>query len=78
MPAVHIERDGVSYYNSGSWIDEHPTYITIDEEGVRIQEYVEAPDLRDLDESIDHDLVSPELLEDTPLLEEQEYEGVGR
>jgi UDP-2,3-diacylglucosamine pyrophosphatase LpxH len=37
--AMYKEHDGVEYYNSGSWIDERPTYITISEEGVRIREY---------------------------------------
>ena len=33
------EQDGVHYYNSGSWIDARPTYITLSEEGVEIHEY---------------------------------------
>ncbi len=32
-------HDGVWYYNTGCWIDQQPTYITVDEEGVRIHEY---------------------------------------
>jgi len=28
--ALNAERDGVSYFNSGSWIDTQCTYITID------------------------------------------------
>ena len=42
--AVFIEREGVAYYNSGSWADSPPTYLTIDAEGVRIHEYHEPPD----------------------------------
>jgi UDP-2,3-diacylglucosamine pyrophosphatase LpxH len=34
-----VLRDGVEYYNSGSWVDARCTYITIAEEGVRIHEY---------------------------------------
>lgn len=36
---MHQERDGIHYYNSGAWVDAKPTYITIDQEGVRIHEY---------------------------------------
>jgi len=33
--ASHQSRHGVEYYNSGSWIDANPTYLTIDEEEFR-------------------------------------------
>src|SRR6202034_1174733 len=39
--AVHVEKDGVHYYNSGGWVDSKLTYLTIDEEGVRIHDYRE-------------------------------------
>ena len=39
--AMHTEQDGVHYYNSGSWIDARPTYITVGDEGVEIHEYRE-------------------------------------
>jgi UDP-2,3-diacylglucosamine pyrophosphatase LpxH len=39
--AVHVEKDGVHYYNSGGWVDSRLTYLTIDEEGVRIHDYRE-------------------------------------
>jgi len=42
--AMHLE-----YYNSGSWTDAQATYITVDTEGVRIQEYVHAPAIYDSD-----------------------------
>ena len=42
--ALHRHEDGIDYYNSGSWIDERPTYITVGEEGVQIHEYTEQPD----------------------------------
>jgi UDP-2,3-diacylglucosamine pyrophosphatase LpxH len=42
--ALHRHEDGVDYYNSGSWIDDHPKYITVGEEGVQIHEYIEQPD----------------------------------
>ena len=34
--AIHVERDGIHYYNSGGWVDSRMTYLTVDEEGVRI------------------------------------------
>jgi len=40
--ALHKQEDGIDYYNCGAWIDEHPTYITVGDEGVRIHDYVEA------------------------------------
>ena len=42
--AQYCEREGVAYYNSGSWADSPPTYLTIDSEGVRINEYHEPAD----------------------------------
>jgi UDP-2,3-diacylglucosamine pyrophosphatase LpxH len=38
MP-MHRHSDGVSYYNTGAWIDRCSTYVTVDEEGVAIREY---------------------------------------
>jgi len=37
--ALQQEQGGHHYYNTGGWVDSVPTYITIDEDGVRIQEY---------------------------------------
>jgi UDP-2,3-diacylglucosamine pyrophosphatase LpxH len=37
--ALYREKDGIEYYNAGSWTDATPTYLTVDEEGVRIHEY---------------------------------------
>jgi UDP-2,3-diacylglucosamine pyrophosphatase LpxH len=37
--ALSLKREGVEYYNSGSWTQEVPTYVAIDQQGVRIQEY---------------------------------------
>ena len=42
--AQYCEREGVAYYNSGSWADSPPTYLTIDSAGVRINEYHEPAD----------------------------------
>jgi UDP-2,3-diacylglucosamine pyrophosphatase LpxH len=37
--ALSLKRDGVEYYNSGSWTQDVPTYIAIDQQGVRVWEY---------------------------------------
>ena len=39
--AVHVEEDGIHYYNSGGWVDSRLTYLTVDEQGVRIHEFNE-------------------------------------
>jgi UDP-2,3-diacylglucosamine pyrophosphatase LpxH len=39
--AMHVKQDGIHYYNSGGWVDSRLTYLTVDEEGVRIHEYNE-------------------------------------
>ena len=39
--ALHVERDGVHYYNAGGWVDSRLTYLTIDEQGVEIHDYDE-------------------------------------
>jgi UDP-2,3-diacylglucosamine pyrophosphatase LpxH len=42
--ALSLTRDGVEYYNSGSWTQEVATYIAIDQQGPRICKYREASD----------------------------------
>jgi UDP-2,3-diacylglucosamine pyrophosphatase LpxH len=37
--ATHQSRHGIDYYNSGSWVNAAPTYLAVDEQGVRICEY---------------------------------------
>jgi len=39
--ALSLKRDGVEYYNSGSWTQDYMTYIAIDLQGVRVWEYRE-------------------------------------
>jgi UDP-2,3-diacylglucosamine pyrophosphatase LpxH len=41
------ERDGIEYYNSGAWVDQRCTYITIGPEGVAVHEYDSETDYRD-------------------------------
>ena len=45
--AMQIEQPGVAYYNAGCWVDEQPTYIAVDEEGVAIHAYTARTDHRD-------------------------------
>jgi len=35
--AMQSEKDGIRYFNSGSWTTEDPTYITVDHSGVEIR-----------------------------------------
>jgi len=37
--ALSLTRDGVEYYNSGSWTQDVPTYIAVDQQGVRVWDY---------------------------------------
>jgi UDP-2,3-diacylglucosamine pyrophosphatase LpxH len=47
--AMQAERKGVRYFNSGCWTTEDPTYITVDELGVQIHDYVSEQANRALD-----------------------------
>jgi UDP-2,3-diacylglucosamine pyrophosphatase LpxH len=77
--AIHVERDGVNYYNSGGWVDSRLTYLTIDERGVQIREYQERTDDCDSgEERSEADSAFADLADDSGLLEDVEYEGVGR
>lgn len=42
--ARSLKRDGLEYYNSGSWTQDNMTYIAIDDQGVRVWEYRESPE----------------------------------
>src|SRR5262249_26685748 len=39
-------RDGVEYFNSGAWVDQRCTFITVDTEGVAIHDYAAQTDDR--------------------------------
>jgi UDP-2,3-diacylglucosamine pyrophosphatase LpxH len=32
-------HNGIDYFNTGCWVDQLPTYITVDEQGVRLREF---------------------------------------
>ncbi len=87
--ALHVGRDGVEYYNSGGWVDSRLTYLTIDETGVQIHEYAErecdehkfgerADDRDSGEERSEADSALAGLADDSGLLEDVEYESVGR
>jgi UDP-2,3-diacylglucosamine pyrophosphatase LpxH len=77
--ALHMEREGISYYNSGGWVDSRLTYLTIDETGVQIHEYRERADDRDSrEERGEADSALADFADETGLLEDVEYESVGR
>ena len=77
--AVHIEGNGIHYYNSGGWVDSRLTYLTIDEQGVRIHEYDERADHRDSgEERGEADSALADFADEAGLLEDVDYEIVGR
>jgi UDP-2,3-diacylglucosamine pyrophosphatase LpxH len=82
--AVHVAQDGIHYYNSGGWVDSRLTYVTVDEQGVRIHEYIEQEygertDDRDSgQERGEADSEFADLADESGLLEDVEYESVGR
>jgi UDP-2,3-diacylglucosamine pyrophosphatase LpxH len=86
--AVHAELDGIHYYNSGGWVDSRLTYLTVDEQGVRIHEYdehefkehehIERADDRDSGkERGEADSSFADFADESGLLEDVEYESVG-
>jgi len=76
--ALHIERDGIDYYNSGGWVDSPLTYLTIDELGVQIHDYSERTNDRDpSEERSEVDSALADLADESGLLEDVGYESVG-
>jgi UDP-2,3-diacylglucosamine pyrophosphatase LpxH len=74
--AMHKHEHGVDYFNCGAWIDAHPTYITVGEDGVHIHEYVEGvADLQLAGEQSPADAEPAEFGDDAGLLEGGEYDG---
>jgi hypothetical protein len=77
--AIHIENDGIHYYNAGGWVDSRLTYLTVDEQGVQIHEYHERADDRDSSqERGETDSSLADVADESGLLEDVEYESVGR
>jgi len=42
--AITMARNGIRYYNTGSWTNSRPTYVAIKGEVIHIQEYLEEAD----------------------------------
>jgi UDP-2,3-diacylglucosamine pyrophosphatase LpxH len=82
--AIHVEKDGIDYYNSGGWVDSRLTYLTIDQEGVQIHDFDEherhqrADDRDSSEERGELDSAFVEVADESGLFEDVEYEGVGR
>jgi hypothetical protein len=92
--AMHREKDGVDYYNTGSWTDTKLTYLTVNEEGVQIHEYVHdhtldgiadhpgdhtGTDHRDSgEERSEADTASADFADDAGLFEDADYAGTRR
>jgi UDP-2,3-diacylglucosamine pyrophosphatase LpxH len=53
--ALSLQRDGVEYFNSGSWTQDNPTYIAIDHQGAHIHTYRE-PREESLEQEVREDL----------------------
>lgn len=82
--ALHVQKDGIDYYNSGGWVDSRLTYLTIDEEGVKIHDFVEHEqpervDDRDTgEERGEADSSLADIADEPGLPVHVEYESVGR
>jgi UDP-2,3-diacylglucosamine pyrophosphatase LpxH len=86
--AMHIEQNGIHYYNSGGWVDSRLTYLTLDEEGVQIHEFNQHEyDEHQLNQRADDrdsgqergqaDSSFADFADESGLLEDAEYESVG-
>jgi UDP-2,3-diacylglucosamine pyrophosphatase LpxH len=79
--AMHVQQDGIEYYNSGGWIDSRLTYITIGNDGVQIHEYKEPVEQGTADAN-EGNGSSNELSDDSELFDaaedDAEYEQVGK
>lgn len=42
--ALSLRRDGVEYFNTGSWTQDYATYVAIDHQCVRVLEHRDPPD----------------------------------
>lgn len=76
--ALHVEQDGIDYYNTGGWVDSRLTYVTIDDEGVVIHEYRDRPE--DSSMAQDHPEYNHELddfSDESEFVEHVGYEKVG-
>lgn len=76
--ALYREQDGIEYYNTGSWTDSTPTYISVGTEGVRIHAFRQRSDDRDSGEELSEaDTAAVEVPGEAGLLVDVEYESIG-
>jgi UDP-2,3-diacylglucosamine pyrophosphatase LpxH len=81
--AIHLHQDGIDYYNAGGWVDDRMTYLTVDEQEVRIHEFNDdengerADDRDSSQERGEADPAFADFADDSGLLEDAEYESVG-
>ena len=77
--AMHVEQNGIDYYNSGGWVDSRLTYLTVGEMGVQIHEYEQRSDDRDSgEERGEADSAVADFADESGLLEDVEYASAGR
>lgn len=75
--AMQTRKEGIEYFNTGCWTQPSATYITVDEEGVRIHEYEERVDDRNSGEERGEAAAAfVELAGHAGLLRAAEYEGI--
>jgi len=75
--AMQVKRDGVEYFNSGSWTQQRATYITIDSTGVTIHDYEERiDDNYSGEERSETDSEFAELSHSSGLSADLEYENI--
>lgn len=82
--ALQVEQNGISYFNCGAWVGSRLTYLTVDEKGVRIHAYNEHESSQGIDhrdsgeERGEADSSFADVADESGLLEDVEYESVGR
>jgi len=74
--AMEAERGGVHYFNSGSWVEARPTYITVGEEGVEIHRYAGIDDCDPSQERGGAVAEAADLAYEAELFAEPEHEGL--
>jgi hypothetical protein len=85
--AIHVQQDGIDYYNSGGWVDSPLTYLTIDEQGVQIHDFNDhefnehayderADDRHPGEERGETDSALADVADESGLLEDVEYENI--
>ncbi len=75
--ALARTRDGIEYFNSGSWQDQQATFLTVDLQGVHIHEYAPRTEHRDPRKERSSASASPvDLFEQAGLPASRAYESI--